>query len=57
LIGTVPFLDADRRNPDFQAASLLEAATWILTEQQPGQRREKETALPDVAQFLKGEKP
>lgn len=36
FIGTMPLLDGDRRKPDFQAASLPEAATWILKGHQPG---------------------
>jgi D-glycero-D-manno-heptose 1,7-bisphosphate phosphatase len=30
FIGAIPMVDADGRKPDFQAASLLEAAVWIL---------------------------
>jgi D-glycero-D-manno-heptose 1,7-bisphosphate phosphatase len=56
FIGTVPLLDVDRRKPDFQAASLLEAASWILKGHQPGLRERKKLYLPGVARFLKGEK-
>jgi len=56
FIGTIALLDSDRRKPDFQAASLLEAATWILKGQQPGPRERQRLLIPSVAQFLKGEK-
>jgi len=55
LIGTVPLLDADRRKPDFQAASLLDAATWILKGQKPGPGKKQKTYKPSVTQLLKGE--
>ncbi len=56
FIGTVPLLEVDRRKPDFQAASLLEAASWILKGQQPVPRERKKIYILSVARFLKGEK-
>jgi D-glycero-D-manno-heptose 1,7-bisphosphate phosphatase len=56
FIGASPWLEVDRRKPNFQAGSLLEAVNWILKEQ-PQSPREKEKAyLPRVAGFSKGEK-
>lgn len=57
FVGSMPFLDADRKKPDFQAASLLEAATWILHRQQPsGMTLRPQFHMPGISQFPKGDK-
>jgi len=51
LIGTMA-PDADRSKPDLQAASLLEAAAWILSRQQKGRSEEYMTRAQGTTKIL-----